>query len=230
MPIPLALAAGLAGLGGFAKSGGLGGIIGSGARKREEQRAEVAQREAEHNYFNFDFNQDVGPIANPFTEAIQEQQAFAQRNIDRAGANQVQALQQANRFGATTAVIGSQAQATERANQGLTQLRAQGAQYVDQQRQQRIAQRYNQAGTALARSENRLAQAKRARQQATQAIFKGIGGGLTASAGAASAGPGASFKDYLSASGLGPANIQKQNTDYQKLFMDFLESQNDFKL
>ena len=186
MPAPLVLA-GLA-AGGFVKGGGLGGIIGGKRRRKEEQAAQVEQRERLYDYENFDFNQDVGPINDPYAQIAQQRQEFEQANIDRASANQLNALQQAGSFGATQAVIGAQADAAAQSAQRIQGLRQQGALFVEQQRQARIGQRYDQTQTLLARSENRLAAAKRARQQATQQLYKGIGAGLTAAAAGGAAG------------------------------------------
>ena len=200
MPLPLAAIAAA----GFVQGGGLGGIIGGGARRREEQQAGIAQREAESNYYNFDFNQDVGFIDNPYLQIAQQQEAFATERLDQNQANVLRNQQESGRFGATTAVLAQQNQAAQQQAQSLTQLRSQGAAYVDRQRQQRIAQRYDQAGTALGRADHRLAQSRRARQQATAQLYKGIGAGIAAGAGAASAGPDASFGEQLKASGLIP--------------------------
>ena len=190
MPAPLILA-GLA-AGGFAKSGGLGGIIGSGRRKREEQAAKVEQRERQYEYENFDYNQDVGPINNPYAEVAQQQQEFLQQNIDRTAANANQAISQSGNFGAAQLAAFTQNDASARAGQQIQAIRQQGASFVESQRQARIAQRYDQAGTFLARSDDRLAQAQAARKRATEKIFKGIGGAATAVAGGISGGGGLS--------------------------------------
>ena len=190
MPAPLILA-GLA-AGGFAKSGGLGGIIGSGRRKREEQAAKVEQRERQYDYENFDYNQDVGPINNPYADTAQRQQDFLQENIDRSSANAIDASQRAGNAGAAQYAAFRQVDASRQAGQQVQAIRQQGANFVESQRQARIAQRYDQAGTFLARSDDRLAQAQAARKRATEKIFKGIGGAATAVAGGISGGGGLS--------------------------------------
>lgn len=215
MPAPLILA-GLA-AGGFIKGGGLGGIIGSGARKREEQAAKVEQRERQYDYENFDYNQDVGDIYNPYAQVAKQQQEFEQENIDRSQARTLQQHEQAGTFGAATGIQAQSADAARQAAQRVTGLRAQGAQFVEQQRQSRIRDRYSQAETFLARSDARLTAATRARQQAKENIFKGIGGAVTAAAGGLAGGGGISAlksgtfnaQGALGGSGLLPSNIAK---------------------
>ena len=207
MPLPLlAIAAA-----GFATGGGLEGVIGSGKRRREEGTASRKQAQAESNYFNFDFNQDVGAIANPYQQLATERERFLTNQTNQAAANQLGAAQQQRGgFAATQNLITQQTAASQRIGQDVGNLRAQGAQFVEQQRQQRIAQRYDQAGTLLGRADARLAAATRARQQASQAVYKGIGAGITAAAGAASAGKGATFQQQLQSSGLIPFNPNSQ--------------------
>ena len=200
MPAPLVIA-GLAAAG-FVKGGGLGGIIGSGKRKREEQAAEVERRERLYDYENFDFNQDVGDIYNPYAQIAKKQQEFEQENLDKSQARLINQHERAGVFGATTGVVSTGQDQARRSAQRITSLRQQGAQFVEQQRQSRIAQRYGQAQTLLARSEHRLAAARRARQKATESLVKGIGAGVAAGVGAAGAGAGASFGARLKASGL----------------------------
>ena len=100
MPIPLAVAAAA----GFVKSGGLEGIIGGGKRRREEQQAIVEQRERQYNYENFDYNQDVGPINDPYAGLAQKQEDYLSQRLDQQSANALQAQQQAGNFGATQAL------------------------------------------------------------------------------------------------------------------------------
>ena len=204
MPLPLAALA----LGGFIKGGGLQGIVGSGARKREEQAAEVEKRERLYDYENFDYNQDVGPINNPYAQLAAQQQEYQTSQIDRASANQLAAQQQGGNFGAAQAVIGAQADAAQRAAQGVNQIRSQGAQFVENQRQKRISDRYSQSETLLSAASQRLDLARKARQKATNSIYKGLGGAFTAAAGGASAGAGATTAQQLQASGLTPTFSQ----------------------
>ena len=220
---------------GFAKSGGLGGIIGSGKRKREEQAATVEQRERQYDYENFDFNQDVGDIYNPYAEVTKKQGEFERENLDKAQANLLDQHERAGVFGATTGVLSSSVEAGRQSAQRLSGLRAQGAQYVDQQRQSRIAQRYDQAGTFLARADERLAAAKRARTQATEQLVKGIGGAVTAAAGGIAGGAGAGADGGFSAlgalkgSGLVPINPNakaKAGAGAGSAFDQYLKPQN----
>ena len=157
-----------------------GGIIGSGGRKREEASAKREQASRQFDYENFDYNQDVGAINNPYAEAGQRQLGLEQQRIDQTQANQVQQLGRANQFGATTGIIQQSARANQDAISRGTNLQLAGKQFVEQQRQSRISDRYDQAETFLARSEQRLTAAKRARQKATEGLVKGIGGIATA--------------------------------------------------
>ena len=190
MPAPLILA-GLA-AGGFVKGGGLGGIIGSGARKREEQAARVEKRERQYDYENFDYNQDVGPINNPYAEVAQQQQDFLQQNLDRSAANAIDASQRAGNAGAAQYAAFRQTDQAAQQAQSLQSIRATGAQYVERQRQARIADKFDQSQTLLSAASQRLDIAQKARKRATEAIFKGIGSGVTAAAGGLSAGGGLS--------------------------------------
>ena len=203
MPIPLAVAAAA----GFVKSGGLEGIIGGGKRKREEQQAIVEQRERQYDYENFDYNQDVGPINNPYAQQAAQTQQYQQQQIDRASANQLHLQQQAGNFGAAQAVIGAQADAAQQAAQRTNSIRQQGALFVEQQRQKRISDRYDQTGTFLARADNRLAEAKRARTRAKEKLYSGISGAATAVAG----GLGGAQGGQLAGNAGGLANNQGLN-------------------
>ena len=187
MPLPLLLLAGVA-AGGFAKGGGLEGIIGSGKRKREEQRAKVDKRNRLYEYENFDYNQDVGYINNPYRDEAKKQQSFLQENIDRTTAGGINTIQQGGAFGATQALVNSQTQARRGANQQIAQIRILGNEYVETQRQNRISDKQDLTDTLLAKSEKRLAAAITARKIATQKVVKGITAGVTAAAGAAAGG------------------------------------------
>ena len=184
MPLPLLAIAAL----GFAKGGGIEGIVGSGKRKREQARSRVDVRQRQNEYENFDYNQDVGYINNPYKDQAKKTQEFAQENIDRSTAGGINALQQGGQFGATQALLNSQTQARRSANQQIQQIQTQGRAYVEQQRQQRVGQRYDQAETFFARAENRLAAANKARQVATEKIASGVSAGLTAGVSAGVAG------------------------------------------
>ena len=209
MPLPLlAIAAA-----GFATGGGLEGIIGGGKRRREEGDAARQQAQAESDYFNFDFNQDVGPIKNIYAEQTQQQQEYLTAQTQQAGANALRAAQnQQGGFGATQAILQQQTRAAQQNNLQIGKLQQAGAQFVENQRLQRIQTKYDQAGTLLGRADSRLAAAKKARQIAQQKIFQGIGAGVTAAAGG-SAGIGAGedgkfdWAAGLKGSGLIPAQV-----------------------
>lgn len=165
----------------FAKNNaeGLGniasGIIGSGARKREEQRARAEQREALANYKNFDFNQDVGFIADPYAQLAGETAKYEAQQNQQALANALSAQQQSGQFTNVTGLVGQNIEANQQATQRLEKLRSAGIEYTDKIRQDRISTRYSQAQTLLGRADKRLAAARKARQQATQSIIKGVG-------------------------------------------------------
>ena len=203
MPIPLAVAAAA----GFVKSGGLEGIIGGGKRRREEQQAIVEQRERQYNYENFDYNQDVGPINDPYAGLAQKQEDYLSQRLDQQSANALQAQQQAGNFGATQALIGRTNEAEQSNAQRIGSIRQQGALFVEQQRQKRISDRYDQAGTFLARADNRLAEAKRARTRAKEKLFSGLSGAATAVAG----GLGGAQGGQLAGNAGGLANNQGLN-------------------
>ena len=180
MPIPVAVALGAQAIGGFIKGGGLAGLGGGKARRREEQQAKLDVREAEFNLFNFDYNQDVGPINNPYAGVAQQQEDFLQQNLDASSANQLHLQQQAGNFGAAQAVIGARAAEGRKNARDIQAIRQTGAKYVEDQRQGRIQDKHDQARTLLARAEDRLDKATRARAKAKQALAKGIGAGVTA--------------------------------------------------
>ena len=214
------LAVGLLAAGGFAKGGGIEGITGGKKRREEEANAQREQKSRLFDYENFDYNQDVGAINNPYAEAGQRQLATDQQRIDQTQANQVQQLGRANQFGAATGIISQSARANQDAVQSATNIQLQGRQFVEQQRQSRIAQRYDQAGTFLARSEDRLAEATRARTAAKKSLYKGIGAGVTAGAGAIVGGGGLSAlkkggqfntSGALKGSGLLPSHFYKKD-------------------
>ena len=208
MPLPLlAIAAA-----GFATGGGLEGIIGGKRRRDEEGNAARQQAQAEHDYFNFDFNQDVGPIKDIYAEQAQQQQEYLTSQTQQAGADALRVAQSTRGgFGATQAILQQQTRAAQQNNLQVSKLQQAGAQFVENQRLQRIQTKYDQAGTLLGRADSRLAAAKKARQIAQQKIFQGIGAGLTAAAGAGAAGgfgtKGFDWAKGLKGSGLIPAQV-----------------------
>ena len=190
MPLPLLAVAGISAVGGFLKSGGLGGILGGGKRKQELVEAEAEQKRRQREFEDFDYNQDVGYIHNPHAEAGKEQYELATERADENAANLLQAQQQGGNFGGAQAILAAQNTQAQNAAQNLAEVRSVGAQYVEQQRQSRIQDKLGQAETFLGRADNRLAAAEKAKAQAKQALIKGIGGGLSAAAGAVVGGTG----------------------------------------
>lgn len=185
----------LAAVPGLLKAGS--SLIGSSGRRKEQEAASRKQTAAEFDYKNFDYNQDVGAINNPYAESINKSAEFSQKNIDQSQANQLNQHNQAGVFGATTSLLGASNAASAQANEKITGLRAQGAEYVEGQRQSRIGDRYDQAETFLSRADDRLATANRARDTA-KANFVG---GITEAAGAAIGGLGAKGASGLKALG-----------------------------
>ena len=154
------------------------GIIGGGARRREQQEATTEQAQAEHGYLNFDFAQDVGPIVDPYASQAQQAQEFGQQQIDRTTARAVNVAQESGAPGAIQSIIGQGNLAAEQVANRTVQLRSLGSQYVENIRQQRLAQAFQVAGTRLGRADHRLAAANQARQAATNNLIGGIAGGV----------------------------------------------------
>ena len=152
------------------------GIIGSGGRRREEQRAKTELAQNRYNFENFDYNQDVGPIVNPYAQVIQQQSDFQQQQLARQTANQQNALQQSGNFGAAQSLLAQHTDAGQQQAQALSKLRLTGAKYVEDERRNRIADKFNTAETNYVSSQKRLNAARRARQSARASLFKGIGG------------------------------------------------------
>lgn len=168
-----------------------GGLIGGGARRREQRqaRAELArQREA---YETFEFKDPSANLTNPFEDltvnqqqaqfaAQQQQQALAGTLGQLQGAAgssgigalaQALAQQQATSLQAASASIGQQERANQmaraRGQQALESARARGAQYVQEKEFGRTEDLFNIAAA-------RKAAADQARKDATEGLIGGI--------------------------------------------------------
>lgn len=188
MAIPIA--AGLQVVQGLA--GIAGGIIGSGKRKREQKAAqtEYARRKAE--YESLDTSNPYANMENTYEDltvntqaadfAAQQQQQSLANTMDTmqgaAGGSGIAALaqamagQQSKNLQAASASIAQQESANEMAQANMA------GQLQSQERQGEVMSRQmkkEQTETLLGMSQQRLAAANQARQQATAGILGGIG-------------------------------------------------------
>ena len=180
------------------------GIIGSGARRREQRQAQAEYDMNMQRFAQQDTSNLYANMENPYADLTVNQQAanFAKQQQQQASANIMQGLQgaaggsgiaalaqslaqqEAASAQAASASIGQQ----EQANQAMA---AQGAMSIQMQEragaEQARALQANKVETMLGMSQERLAAADQARQDATNAIVGGIGqmAGGAASAGVA---------------------------------------------
>lgn len=182
-----AISAGVQGLVGIA-----GGIIGSGARKREQRAAQAEFNAAKQNMMNLDTSNLAANLENTYEDLTVNQQQYQMQNQANqaslantmagmqgaAGGGGIAALaqamagQQAQQNQAAAAAIGQQeAQNQMAAAQGAAKIQAAelaGAQQARGLEYQKGSFMMNQAG-------QRLSAANAARAQATQSIMSGIG-------------------------------------------------------
>lgn len=178
------IAQGLAGIG--------TGIIGGGARRREQREARAELAEQRQAYEQFQFQDPTANMTNPFEDltvnqqaaqfsAQQQQQALAGTLSGLQGAAgssgigalaQAIAQQQQQGFQAAAADIGRQEQQNQlmraRGQQQLEQSRSRGAQYVQEREFGRVEDLYS---TAAARK----VAADEARRAATEGLIGGVG-------------------------------------------------------
>lgn len=188
-----------------------GSVIGSKARKEEQQaaKAELAQRR--QAYETFEFKDPSAQMTNPFEDlTINQQQAQFQAQQQQqglastlsgmqaaAGGSGIAALaqamagQQAQNLQAASASIGQQEAANQRlAAQGqmqLQQARAAGQQYVQEKE-------FERTETLFGMSQQRKAAADTARAQATQDLIGGVAEAVGGAAG--TIGPKSDFTKY----------------------------------
>ena len=182
-----AISAGVQGLVGIA-----GGIIGSGARKREQRAAQAEFNAAKQNMMNLDTSNLAANLENTYEDLTVNQQQYQMQNQANqaslantmagmqgaAGGGGIAALaqamagQQAQSNQAAAAAIGQQeAQNQMAAAQGAAKIQAAelaGAQQARGLEYQKGSFMMNQAG-------QRLSAANAARAQATQSIMSGVG-------------------------------------------------------
>ena len=182
------------------------GIIGSGARRREQRQAQAEYDMNMQRFAQQDTSNLYANMQNPFADLTVNQQAanFAKQQQQQASANIMQGLQGAAGGSGIAALAQSLAQQEtqaaqaasasiaqqEQANQAAA---AQGAMSLQMQEragaEQARALQANKVETMLGMSQERLAAADQARQDATSAIVGGIGqfagGAATAAAGVA---------------------------------------------
>lgn len=169
-----------------------GGIIGSGARRREQREARAELAEQRQAYEQFQFQDPTANMTNPFEDLTVNQQAaqFAAQQQQQALAGTLSGLQgaagssgigalaqaiaqqQQQGFQAAAADIGRQEQQNQlmraRGQQQLEQARSRGAQYVQEREFGRVEDLYS---TAAARK----AAADEARRAATEGLIGGVG-------------------------------------------------------
>ena len=185
------IAQGLAGIG--------GGIVGGGARRREQREARTELAEQRQAYEQFEFQDPTANMTNPFEDLTVNQQAaqFASQQQQQALAGTLSGLQgaagssgigalaqaiaqqQQQGFQAAAADIGRQEQQNQlmraRGQQQLEQARSRGAQYVQESEFGRTEDLFNIAAS-------RKAAADEARKQATEGLIGGVAN-LTVGAG-----------------------------------------------
>jgi len=168
-----------------------GGLIGGGARRREQRRARAELARQREAYETFEFKDPSANLTNPFEDltvnqqqaqfaAQQQQQALAGTLGQLQGAAgssgigalaQALAQQQATSLQAASASIGQQERANQMARaqgqQALESARARGAQYVQEREFGRTEDLFNIAAA-------RKAAADQARKAATEGLIGGI--------------------------------------------------------
>jgi len=194
-PLTMGLVAGAAGSIVQGVTGAVGSLVGGGARRREERRAKREYEEAMRAYKNFQFQNPYLALQNTAEDltvnqqqaqflAQQQQQGLANTMGQLQGAAggsgiaalaQVMANQQAQNLQQASASIGMQESQIQRQQaaqaQQIQQLQAQGEADIQ-------AAEFGREQTILGMSQQRLAAARAARQQATSQLVGGIGGAL----------------------------------------------------
>ena len=183
------------------------GIIGSGARRREQRQAQAEYDRNMQQFQQQDTSNLYANMENPFADLTVNQQAanFARQQQQQASANLMQNLQGAAGGSGIAALAQSLAQQEASSAQAAAadigrqeaanQARTAGA-AMDLQRMERMGAEtargleLDKRTTLLGMSQERLAAADQARKDATGAIVGGIGqfaGGAASAAAAASA-------------------------------------------
>ena len=222
MPLPLIAAAAP----GIIKAAG--SLIGSKARKEEQEtaKAELAQRR--QAYETFEFKDPSAQMTNPFEDlTVNQQQAQFQSQQQQqglastlsglqgaAGGSGIAALaqamagQQSQNLQAASASIGQQESANQMAAaqgaQNLQAQRAAGQQYVQEQE-------FGRTETLLGMSQQRKAAADAARAAATQDLVGGIAEAAGGVAGAMGGGSGGAATSKLASGKLASKKLIKNN-------------------
>lgn len=195
MALPLMAAGMVAGAVGSAVqglTGAVGSLVGGGARRREERKAKREYEESMRAYKNFEFQNPYLALQNTAEDltvnqqqaqflAQQQQQGLANTMGQLQGAAggsgiaalaQVMANQQSQNLQQASASIGMQESQIQRQQaaqaQQIQQLQAQGQADIQ-------AAEFGREQTILGMSQQRLAAARAARQQATSQLVGGIG-------------------------------------------------------
>jgi len=170
----------------------LGGIVGGGARRREQRAARREYSKYMQEFENMRFDNPYEDLQNPFENltvnqqearflAEQQQQSLANTMGSLRGAAggsgvaslaQAMANQQNINLQKIAASIGQQ----EARNQAMAAKGAMQVQMAEAQGEQYVQEReFGRTSTMLGMSQQRLAAANMARQQATQQLVGGIG-------------------------------------------------------
>ena len=190
-----AIAAGVQGLAGIA-----GGIIGGGARRREQRAAQREMARSKARLMNLDTSNLAANMENPYEDLTVNTQAadFAAQQNQAALANTMDSLGGAAGGSGIAALAQTMANASAQQNQQASasiaqqesanaKMAAQGAMQVQQAdiagATAARGLEYQKAGGLMSMAQKRLGAANAARQQATQSITGGIGA-LGAAAGA----------------------------------------------
>jgi hypothetical protein len=171
---------------------GIGALAGTGARRREERQARREYEQAMNAYKNFEFKNPYANLQNTAEDlTVNQQQAqfLAQQQQQglantmgamqgAAGGSGIAALaqamsnQQAQNLQQASASIGQQ----ESSNQALAAQQAARNQMAEAQGAGQMQQmEFSRDSTILGMSQQRLAAARAARQQATQQLVGGLG-------------------------------------------------------
>ena len=191
-----AIAAGVQGLAGIA-----GGIIGGGARRREQRAAQREMARSKARLMNLDTSNLAANMENPYEDLTVNTQAadFAAQQNQAALANTMDSLGGAAGGSGIAALAQTMANASAQQNQQASasiaqqesanaKMAAQGAMQVQQAEIAGAGAarglEYQKADALMGMASNRLGAANQARAAATQSIMSGVG---SLAAGAASA-------------------------------------------
>ena len=184
---PQAIAAGVQGLAGIA-----GGIIGGGARRREQRAAQREMARSKARLMNLDTSNLAANMENPYEDLTVNTQAadFAAQQNQAALANTMDSLGGAAGGSGIAALAQTMANASAQQNQQASasiaqqesanaKMAAQGAMQVQQAEIAGAGAarglEYQKADALMGMASNRLGAANQARAAATQSIMSGVG-------------------------------------------------------